>query len=389
MAVTYFENKEGEVCDKEVENLAVANNHLGIHLYKLLAKEDRNIFFSPFSISTALAMLFCGAHNGTAEEMRNVLGYEIANIKDEELKSCFQKLVHSLESHPDSYTLVSANALVSHKEFLVKGDYKSLLLEYFKAHIQEVDFANENEKAVKQINEWVNEKTQNMIPELLDSLDPATVLVILNAVYFKGFWLHKFNEKHTFLQYFYNNGDEDNYEQVDMMHLKENFLYVEKESYKALELPYKGEDISMLILLPNSKDGLSNLENSLNSTFIQDLKQGMRKRKVEVALPKFRLEYSKSLKQQFQSLGMNKIFNAGAHLDGINDSKQLLVSEIVHKAVLIVNEEGSEAAAATAVVMMRCSLSMCPEFIVDHPFLFVIYNSKNNLIYFMGRVNAL
>ncbi|GFX55580.1 neuroserpin [Trichonephila clavipes] len=333
-----------QVCDKEVENLAVANNHLGIHLYKLLAKEDRDIFFSPFSISTALAMLFCGAHNGTAEEMRNVLGYEIANIKDEELKSCFQKLVHSLENHPDSYTLVSANALVSHKEFLVK--------------------------------------------ELLDSLDPATVLVILNAVYFKGFWLHKFNEKHTFLQYFYNNGDEDNYEQVDMMHLKENFLYVEKESYKALELPYKGEGISMLILLPNSKDGLSNLENSLNSTFIQDLKQGMRKRKVEVALPKFRLEYSKSLKQQFQSLGMNKIFNAGAHLDGINDSKQLLVSEIVHKAVLIVNEEGSEAAAATAVVMMRCSLSMCPEFIVDHPFLFLIYNSKNNLIYFMGRQPA-
>ncbi|GFX55582.1 uncharacterized serpin-like protein TK1782 [Trichonephila clavipes] len=380
-----------QVCDKEVENLAVAeaNNHLGIHLYKLLAKEDRNIFFSPFSISTALAMLFCGAHNETAEEMRNVLGYEIANIKDEELKSCFQKLVHSLENHPDSYTLVSANALVSHKEFLVKGDYKSLLLEYFKAHIQEVDFANENEKAVKQINEWVNEKTQNMIPELLDSLDPATVLVILNAVYFKGFWLHKFNEKHTFLQYFYNNGDEDNYEQVDMMHLKENFLYVEKESYKALELPYKGEDISMLILLPNSKDGLSNLENSLNSTFIQDLKQGMRKRKVEVALPKFRLEYSKSLKQQFQSLGMNKIFNAGAHLDGINDSKQLLVSEIVHKAVLIVNEDGSEAAAATAAVIMLCSLSMDPEFIVDHPFLFIIYNSKNSLIYFMGRVDEL
>ncbi|GFY50434.1 serpin B3 [Trichonephila inaurata madagascariensis] len=325
-----------QVCDKEVENLAVAdaNNHLGIHLYKLLAKEDRNVFFSPFSISTALAMLFL-------------------ELTVKLLKKC------------------------------------EMFLEYFKAHIQEVDFVNENEKAVKQINEWVNEKTRNMIPELLDSLDPATVLVILNAVYFKGFWLHKFNEKHTFLQYFYNNGDEDNYKQVDMMHLKENFLYVEKESYKALELPYKGEDISMLILLPNTKDGLSNLENSLNSTFIQDLKQGMRKRKVEVALPKFRLEYSKSLKQQFQSLGMNKIFNAEAHLDGINDSKQLLVSEIVHKAVLIVNEEGSEAAAATAVVMMRCSLLMCPEFIVDHPFLFVIYNSKNNLIYFMGRVDEL
>ncbi|GFT16642.1 uncharacterized serpin-like protein TK1782, partial [Nephila pilipes] len=367
-------------CDKEAEILAVAdaNNHLGIHLYKLLAKEGKNVFFSPFSISTALAMLFCGAHNETADEMRKVLGYEIANIKDEVLKSCFMKLLNSLENHPDSYTLACANALMSHKEFSVKEDYKSLLLECFKAHLQEVDFATENEKAVKQVNEWVSEKTHNMIPELLDSLDPNTVMVILNAVYFKGFWLHQFNEKHTFLQYFYNNGDEENYKQVDMMHLKENFLYVEKGSYKALELPYRGEDISMLILLPNSKNGLNELENSLNSTFIQDLKRDMREKKVEVALPKFRLEYSKSLKQQFQSLGMNRIFSLGAHLDGINESKQLLVSEIVHKAVLVVNEEGSEAAAATAAMIMLCSLMMDPEFIVDHPFMFVIYNSKNN-----------
>ncbi|GIY29058.1 uncharacterized serpin-like protein TK1782 [Caerostris darwini] len=269
--------------------LANANNHVGVHLYKLLAEEGKNVFFSPFSISTALAMLHCGAQKETAEEMRNVLGYEIANIKDDELK-------------------------------------------------------------------------------FLDG---------------------KFDEKNTFLQYFYNKGDEEEYKQVEMMHLKEKFPYVEKESFKALQLPYKGEDISMIILLPNARDGLEELEKSLSLDFIQDLTKSMRKRKVEVALPKFRLEYSKSLKESFQALGMNRVFNSGAHLNGINDSDQLLVSEILHKAVLIVNEEGSEAAAVTAVMVMMCSLQFDPEFIVDHPFMFAIYNCKNNLILFMGRVDEL
>ncbi|GBO04103.1 putative serpin-like protein TK1782 [Araneus ventricosus] len=370
-------------------SVAEASNHLGINLYKLLAKENTNVFFSPFSISTALAMLFCGAENETAEEMRKVLGYEVANIKDEELKLCFQKLLDALDSNQESYTLNYANTVLSHKEFSVKEEYKSLLEDFFKALFQETDFINENEKAVKLVNEWVNEKTNNMIPKLLDSLDPSTVMIILNAVYFKGLWLHPFDEKSTFLQYFYNKGDEEELKQVDMMHLKEKFPYVEKESYKALQLPYKGDDISMLILLPNSKDGLSELENSLSSTFIQDIKQSMRERKVEVALPKFKLEYSKSLKEKFQSLGLNQVFNVGAHLNGINDSGNLLVSEIIHKAVLVVNEEGSEAAAVTAVMVMMCALTFDPEFIVDHPFMFVIYNNKNNLILFMGRVDEL
>ncbi|CAL1301183.1 unnamed protein product [Larinioides sclopetarius] len=378
------------VLEKEMDSsVAEASNHLGINLYKLLAKENTNVFFSPFSISTALAMLFCGTEDETAEEMRKVLGYEVANIKDEELKLCFQKLLEALDSNQESYTLNYANTVLSHKEFSVKEEYKSLLEAFFKALFQETDFINESEKAVKLVNEWVNEKTNNMIPKLLDSLDPSTVMIILNAVYFKGLWLHPFDERSTFLQYFYNKGDKEEYKQIDMMHLKEKFPYVEKESYKALELPYKGDDISMLILLPNSIDGLSELENSLSSTFIQDIKQSMLKRKVEVALPKFKLEYSKSLKEKFQSLGLNRVFNRGAHLNGINDSGELLVSEIIHKAVLVVNEEGSEAAAVTAVMVMMCALAFDPEFIVDHPFMFVIYNNKNNLILFMGRVDEL
>ncbi|GBN17513.1 Serpin B4 [Araneus ventricosus] len=160
-----------------------------------------------------------------------------------------------------------------------------------------------------------------MISNLLDSLDPSTVLILLNAVYFKGYWSHPFKENATIPQDFYNKGDKNNCRQVDMMHIKDIFLYTKKESYKALVLPYKG-NISMLILLPNSKRGLRELENSLSSTFIQDLEQIMSETKVEVTLPKFKLEYSTSLKEKFQSLGLIRVFNSGAHLNVINDPSE-------------------------------------------------------------------
>ncbi|KAG8177425.1 hypothetical protein JTE90_026210 [Oedothorax gibbosus] len=382
-----------QVTDKsispEILALSEANNYLAVNLHKELAKEGQNVFFSPFSISTALAMLFCGSRSETAAEMRQVLGYQAANIKDEDLKTSFEYLLAAIEKSPDSYILACANSVLSQKDFSVKDEYKSLLVESFKALLEEVDFARESGVAVKKVNGWVGEKTNNMITNLLDSLDPSTVMVLVNAVYFKGSWKEQFNERETFLQYFYNNGDGENHKQVDMMHLKKEFNYAEKDSYKALELPYKGEEISMLILLPNDRNGLQDLEKSLNPNFIQDLKSSMRNTKVEVALPKFKMEYSKALKETFQKLGMNRLFQRGAHFGGISDSNELLISEVIHKAVLEVNEEGSEAAAATAVVMMLCSLQFDPEFIVDHPFLFVIYNSKNNMIWFMGRVDEL
>ncbi|GBM25493.1 putative serpin-like protein TK1782 [Araneus ventricosus] len=374
---------------KQVEcAVAEASNNFGIHLYYLLAKENTNVFFSPFSISTALAMLFCGAQKETAKEMREVLGYEAVNIKDEELKSCFQKLLDALDSNQESYTLNCANAVLSNKEFSVKEEYKSLLEHFFNAFFKEVDFVNESDEAVKLVNEWFNKKTNNMIPNILDSLDPSTVLIILNAVYFKGYWSYPFEEDDTNPQDFYNKGDKNNCRQVDMMHIRDIFLYTKKESYKALELPYEGGNISMLILLPNSKDGLSELESSLSSTFIQDLEQSMSETKVEVALPKFKLEYSTSLKEKFQSLGLSRVFNNGAHLNAINDSDELFLSEVNHTAILVVNEEGSEAVAFTG---MKVSGSRAPmeqaKFIVDHSFMFVIYNVANNLILFMGRVD--
>ncbi|GBN20088.1 putative serpin-like protein TK1782 [Araneus ventricosus] len=371
-----------------IKGVAEATNHFGMNLYKILAKENTNVFFSPFSLSTAVAMLFCGAQNETAEEMREVLGCEAANIKDEELKFCFQKPLDALGGKRAYYTLECANALVIHKEFPAKDEYKSLLKDNFKALLREADFVNETVEAVELVNEWVKMKTSSMIPKSLDSLDPEAVLIILNAVYFKGLWLDPFKQQYTYLQDFYNKGGKNNCpREVDMMHITETFPYTKQESYKALELPYKGRDISMLILLPDSEDGLSELENSLSSTFIKDVKQSMSSTEVRVALPRFQLEYSKSLKEAFQSLGLNRVFRSGAHLNGINDSDELFLSGVNHKAVLVVNEAGTEATAVTYEVLTGCSTTMEYEkFIVDHPFMFAIYTARENLILFMGRV---
>ncbi|XP_054719257.1 uncharacterized protein LOC129228601 [Uloborus diversus] len=374
---------------QETLALSAANNYLAINLHRLLAEEKQNVFFSPFSISTALAMLFCGSRAETASELKAVLGYEHAKMEDDKVASAFADIVSSIEQSPEDYVLAMANCLMSQKDFEVKDEYKSLLNDSFKAMLQEVDFRNETEEAVNQVNEWVKEKTHEMIPQLLDSLDESTAILLLNAVYFKGKWLNLFQERATFLQYFYNQGIEDNAKQVDMMHLKEEFPYVEKESFKALQLPYKGDEIAMMVLLPNSRDGLEDLESKLTPDLFRDLKQQMRKVKVELALPKFKLEYSKSLKECFQKMGLNKAFQRGAEFGGISDCEELAVSEIIHKAVLDVNEEGSEAAAATVVGVMLCCLTFDPEFIVDHPFIFTIYNTKNDIILFMGRVDEL
>lgn len=367
--------------------LVEGSNRLAINLHKALARSRENVFFSPFSLSSVLSMLLHGVREDTESELRKCLAYE--NIERDALANTFETFISSLNNFPEGYTISYANSLVMDKQFDVIEQYKSDLSKFFKALCVEADFVNESAAAVDQINDWVKDKTNGMISKLLESLEPSTVVVLLNAVYFKGLWLKQFKEKSTFLQYFYNQGMEDNAKLVDIMHLKESFLWVEKETFKVLQLPYRGEDIAMLVFLPKSRDGLHEMEDLMTPNFIADIKKEMHSRKIEVALPKFRLEYSNELKATFQELGVKRIFQSGADFGGISDCKNLVVSQIVHKAVLEVNEEGCEAAAATAAVIMRRSIEYCPEFIVDHPFAFVIYNLKNDLILFMGRVTDL
>lgn len=174
-----------------------------------------------------------------------------------------------------------------------------------------------------------------------------------------------------------------------MMHQTDRFGYTEKESFTVLQLPYEGKNIAMMVLLPRSLDGLEELHKQLTPELLKELKKELRPLKVKVALPKFRFEYSKSMKNILQKLGLRKVFESGADLGGMSDYNDLSVSDVVHKAVVEVNEEGSEAAAVTAVVMSRRCIMHVPDFIVDRPFLFAIHDTKNDVILFLGRIDEL
>lgn len=369
--------------------LSQVNNYLAVSMHQLLSEENGNVFFSPFSISTAMAMLLCAAEDETERELRTALGYDSASIEKDDIACIFKDQMLALAKNPDSYTLACANSMLSQKGFTIKDLYKNILVDSFKALLLEVDFQTEGMEAVKQINDWVKEKTKNMIPKLVDTLDPSTVMILMNAVYFKGSWSQKFNESLTTVQNFCNKGLEDNLKEVNMMYRKEKYPYADNESFQALQLPYVDEEVAMLILLPHSKDGLKTVESALTPSFVRDLKQSMRKRKVEVSLPRFRLEYSKSLVSSFQRLGVDKAFKSGAELGAASDASNLVVSDILHKAVLEVNEEGSEAAAATKIAIVKRCMVYDPVFCANHPFAFIIYDTRSDLILFMGRVEEL
>ncbi|GIY05740.1 uncharacterized serpin-like protein TK1782 [Caerostris extrusa] len=382
---------------ENVQKLALANNELAFNLHRKLAASSSsdNVFFSPLSISSAMGMLFYGARGDTAEELRKVLGYEKADLPDDLVHEAFSRFLSEVlkgGGSSDPYVLDIANAVLVDEDMDLIDDYKSNVQELYKADVRQVDFARNSAQIVREINEWVKEKTKGKIEKLFDSLSPSTIMVLLNAVYFKGTWKYQFETRNTAMQMFYNNGLQSGGKSVSMMHMTERFPYTTFDDFKALELPYKGENVSMLVLLPNQRDGISALESSMTPEKLSQVQQQMRKTKVVVSLPKFKFEYSKELSPAMRALGANDIFGA-ADFSGMTHSRSAAVSQIMHKAVIEVNEEGSEAAAVTGIVFIRTSVIVDrpPEFNADHPFLFAIIEkgSSNNMILFLVLVSLL
>ncbi|XP_076318266.1 intracellular coagulation inhibitor 1-like [Tachypleus tridentatus] len=369
-----------------IQKLARASNNFAMDLFKQLPK-DENIFISPFSISTAMGMVYLGAREETARELEDTLGYKNEQLLDEEVHQAFQNILNQIEGSPDQYKLIAANSMVNHIDFSILDSYKTQLQEKYKAEVREADFVNEREKATQEINEWVDKKTQHKIAKLFEEpLSSDTVLVLLNAIYFKGTWLYKFNSSDTSSGTFYNKGK--NGKDTLFMHLEHEFNFTEVEDLQAkmIELPYKGKDISMFVILPHQKDGLAKLESQLTSNKLTEIIGKMRKTSVRVSLPKFKLEYEEELSPSLQALGLSKLFSPGqSDLSGISSKNNLPVSKVKHKAIIEVNEEGSEAVAVTAVVILGSSLS--PSFIADHPFFFIIRDNRSGMILFSGRVN--
>ncbi|GBN18151.1 Serpin B4, partial [Araneus ventricosus] len=322
-------------------------------------------------------------------ELRKALGYEKANLSSDFVHVTFNLFLSEILNTTDStagYVLKAANAILVDKRFELLEKYRNNATELYEAVVRDLDFSRDAPEVVEEINSWVREKTDGEIEKLFDDLSPSTLLVLLNAVYFKGTWKTQFDPTETRDEIFFNNGLELEGRKVPLMHMTSLFLYDSIDNFQVLELPFKGENVSMLILLPNKHDGLHSLEDSLTPEKLAEIQERLEETKVDVSLPKFKLDFDEELSEEIQAIGANHIFNADGDFSGMTPSTGVFVSEIRHKAIIEVNEEGSEAAAVTGNLIDRMK---SPQFRADHPFFFAIVEKSSNMILFMGRVNNL
>ncbi len=401
------DQQRGEPQIIKQDHVAKGNNEFAWELYGRLKGESGNLFFSPYSIETALNMTYVGARGDTREQMAEVLKVPVIKevIRDQmtmierftvipqgQLNLAYGAFIRRLNEQGEKgdYQLQVANALWGQQGYGFLDEFLSQLQEYYGADLNEVDFqdAAAREKAREVINTWVEEQTNEKIKDLIKpgALNAMTRLVLTNAIYYKGDWALQFDKKNTKVLPFYISPEAEI--DVPTMYLKDRFKFGQAGDVQILELPYKGDDLSMIVLLPKKKDGLAALEKNLNTKNLEGWMAKLRKREVRVFLPKFKQTCEFGLGAVLQKMGMKDAFSPGrADFSGMNGKKDLVISAVLHKAFVEVNEEGTEAAAATGVIVGVTSIPLPPpEFRADHPFVFMIRDVKTGVILFMGRV---
>jgi len=375
--------------EADVKAVAEGNNRFAVDLYGKLKKGDENLLYSPYSISTALAMTYAGARGQTAEEMAKVLHFGLS--PDRLHPACGGLIVNLNEAgKKGSFQLSVANRLWGQKGEGLLKEFLDLTERYHRAGLSEVDFVGNTEAARKTINDWVEKQTADKIKELIKKnvLDSSTVLVLTNAIYMKADWLSKFKKYETHDEPFFAPGNKE--VKAPTMHQTGTFGYAEADNLQVLEMAYAGDRLSMVILLPREKNGLAGLENRLTLENLDRSLAPLKTRRVKVSLPKFKSTREFSLNDVLRSLGMTRAFNPGeADFSGMTGKQNLFISAVVHKAFVAVDEEGTEAAAATGVAMAGAAAIIpeeIPEFRADHPFVFLIRDRQTGAIVFMGRI---
>ncbi|XP_078054788.1 leukocyte elastase inhibitor-like [Mustelus asterias] len=378
-----------------MEDLSKANCLFALDLFRMLIEKNEagNIFFSPFSISMALAMVYLGARNNTASEMAKALHFDQVG----DVHSGFEKMQLDINRADASYLLKVANRLYGEKSDNFLEEFSKSTKKFYGAEMLPVDFQTAADGTRQEINKWVEVQTESKIQNLLGdgSVNSDTRLVLVNAIYFKGSWAEKFDVRRTKEMPFRLNKKES--KPVKMMYQNNKFLlrHIPEFKTQVLELPYVGNELSMIILLPDDimddSTGLEQLEQALTLEKLQEwtLPNLMQKMKVVVHLPKFKLEGEYDLHSPLSSLGMRDLFDVlRADLSGMSGAPDLFVSEAAHKSFVEVNEEGTEAAAATGMVCQTYSVSRLQTFTADHPFLFFIRHNTTNNILFFGRFTS-
>lgn len=376
----------------EVKNVTDASNQFALDYYaKLIGKDDGNIFFSPFSISAAFVMTYEGAKEQTAEQIRSVFYFpDNIDLIRKEYKAIFSEI----NKKNKGYELNSANALWAQQDYKFSREYFNNIEKYYDGKATNLDFVNNPEGSASTINEWVENQTKNKIKNLIDpsTINKLTRLMLTNAVYFKGEWVKKFDKKDTKEEDF--KISENDIVKTPMMRFTDNdaiFNYGENDDLQILEMPYSGDDLSALFILPKNND-LSKLESKISNNNLLGWKKDMREQKVKIYIPRFKFETEYKMKEDLTDMGMATAFTNSADFSGMTASgkDELKIDEAIHKAYIDVYEEGTEAAAATVIVMEEKSAppkeTKIPVFRADHPFIFVIQHKNTGNILFIGRV---
>jgi serpin B len=368
--------------------LVEGNNAFAVDLYGQLRKQNGNLFFSPESISTAFAMAFAGARGSTASEMAATFHFA---LPPDRLHPAMAELLSGLNSEHPGYQLRVANALWAEKDFRFLDDFLKLTTSDYGAGFNRVDFEAAPEAVRGTINQWVEQKTEEKIKDLLPagSINATTRLVLTNAIYFKGDWQSPFKKATTVEEDFHLSAART--VKTSLMHLTARFNYFNGGTFQALDIPYKSGELSMVVLLPNDVEGLAALEKLLTADALKQwlgqLRGGSR---VNLTLPKFKMTESFQLSKTLSELGMGEAFQKNAaDFSAMTGKRDLWISAAIHKAYIDVDEEGTEAAAATGIEMRSSAVARVQPPIVfraDHPFLFLIRDNKSGGVLFMGRV---
>ncbi len=392
-----------------VTEVANANNQFAIDLYSEVNKEsNENIFFSPWSISTAMAMAYEGARGETANEIQSIFHF---TVNENSRRSSYAKILNTLNKASSKYKLSTANAIWLQKDYPFLKNYKDTISRYYLGEIKNLDFVNNPSGASSDINSWVSKNTNNKItnivsPSMFNEMSRA---VLTNAIYFKGKWEHQFDRDDTKPEDFtLESGSKI---KVPMMRLTDDeldFNYVESDGVQILEMHYQGDKISMLVLLPRTEitdpmlqrrfemegiepqqSDMTQIESILTEGKLQEWRNKLKPETVYIYMPKYTFETSYSLSDYLKSMGMDLPFTwPGADFSGMDGTDLLYIDKVLHKAYIDVYEEGTEAAAATVISMMAgAAMPHYVEFRADHPFIFIIQETKTGNILFIGRVN--
>jgi serpin B len=387
----------------QVQSLVASNTAFALNLYAELSTNTGNLFFSPYSISTCLAMLYAGASGNTEQQMSQVLGF---GTNQPQFASLFGELQSELEAEQETNAieLNIANALWTQEGFPFLPSFLQTATTQYQASVNQADFTTSADAVTQTINNWVAEETQNKIQNTLSPglINTNTRLVLINAIYFLGAWTEAFAGANTLTQPFYLSATN----QVDapLMHQPApefegapnftgiKFNYMGTDDFQAIELPYASNQVSMVILLPSQIDGWGQLEQQLSPAFLSNVLAQMTEQYVEIFLPRFTLESSFDLSNALATMGMPDAFTPGvADFSGIDRTNDLSISQVIHKAWGQVNEVGTEAAAVSVGVVgvsagIGGSVSFPPVFRADHPFIFFIRDTQSGSVLFLGRL---